>query len=156
MDDKLLSVCELTAEQKKAFKKLEKAYKECEKAGIYFANNYGNLMAFNNQADIDAYLKLRIVVVALNEGWKPKFTTDEYRYYPYFYLYTKEEVEDMDEEKRAGDDSSDTGVYCDLSSASLSARLTLKSKELAEYCGKQFQSIWADYVFWAKIEYNKL
>lgn len=48
MDDKLLSVCELTAEQKKAFKKLEKAYKECEKTGIYFANNYGNLMAFDS------------------------------------------------------------------------------------------------------------
>lgn len=48
MDDKLLSVCELTAEQKKAFKKLEKAYKECEKAGIYFANNYGSLMAFDS------------------------------------------------------------------------------------------------------------
>lgn len=47
MDDKLYPICELTAEQKKAFNKLKKAYKECEKAGIYFANNYGQLMAFD-------------------------------------------------------------------------------------------------------------
>lgn len=47
MDYKLYPVCELTAEQKKAFNKLKKAYKECEKAGIFFANNYGYLMAFD-------------------------------------------------------------------------------------------------------------
>lgn len=48
MDAKLYPVCELTAEQKKAFNKLKKAYKECEKVGIYFVNNYGNLMAFDS------------------------------------------------------------------------------------------------------------
>lgn len=117
------------------------------------------------EPDIIAYMKLRIVVAALNEGWKPKFTTDEYRYYPYFYLYTKEEVEEMDEERRKelwlwGGSSSD-GANCGLScaysarvwaysSAAFSPRLALKSKELAEYCGKQFQSIWADYVYWCE------
>lgn len=49
MDYNLYSVCELTDEQKKAFKKLKKAYKECEKAGIYFANCYGCLMAFDKK-----------------------------------------------------------------------------------------------------------
>ena len=118
-----------------------------------------------NQVDIDAYLKLRIIVAALNEGWKPKFTKDEYRYYPYFYLYTKEEIEDMDEEKRKElwlwGGSSSYGAGCGLSgafssvgwavsSANISARLALKSKELAVYCGKQFQSIWADYMYWGE------
>lgn len=117
------------------------------------------------EPDIIAYMKLRIVVAALNEGWKPKFTTDEYRYYPYFYLYTKEEVEEMDEEKRKElwlwGGSSYYGASCGLSDANssivwaysyatFSARLALKSKELAEYCGKQFQSIWADYVYWGE------
>lgn len=49
MDTNLYPVCELTAEQKKAFNKLKKAYKECEKAGIYFANCYGDLMAFDKR-----------------------------------------------------------------------------------------------------------
>lgn len=43
--------------------------------------------------ELIAYLKLRIIVAALNEGWEPKFTKDEYRYFPWFYFYTKEEYE---------------------------------------------------------------
>lgn len=49
MDANLYPICELTIEQKKAFNKLKKAYKECEKAGIYFANCYGELMAFDSK-----------------------------------------------------------------------------------------------------------
>lgn len=49
MDSNLYSVCELSAEQKKAFNKLKKAYMECEKVGILFANCYGELMAFNKE-----------------------------------------------------------------------------------------------------------
>lgn len=49
--------------------------------------------------DLIAYLKLRIIVAALNEGWEPKFETGEYRYFPWF--YTKEEYDKLDDEKRA-------------------------------------------------------
>ena len=37
----------LTDNQVKAFNKLKAAYKACEKAGIYFANVYGNLQAYD-------------------------------------------------------------------------------------------------------------
>lgn len=40
--------------------------------------------------EVIAYLKLRIISAALNEGWEPKFTDDEYRWYPWFNLCTKE------------------------------------------------------------------
>lgn len=33
--------------------------------------------------DIEAYLKLRIIVAALNEGWTPKLKEDEILYYPW-------------------------------------------------------------------------
>ncbi len=115
----------------------------------------------NGQADIEAYLKLRIICAALNEGWSPKFTKDEYRYYPWFYLYTKDEIEKMDEKKRNqlvlwGGNAAD-GAACGLASApsdygwsssdaSIGSRLCLKSKELSVYCGKQFINIWADFV----------
>ncbi len=49
MDDGLYSVCELTYEQKRAFNRLKRAYKACKDAGIFFANNYGNLMAFDSK-----------------------------------------------------------------------------------------------------------
>ena len=51
--------------------------------------------------DVLAYLKLRVISKALNEGWYPKFTEDERRYYPWFYIITKEEYDNLSaEEKR--------------------------------------------------------
>lgn len=55
----------------------------------------------NLEPDILAYLKLRIITKALNEGWEPKFILCEYRWAPYFLLYTKEEIEKIDAEKKA-------------------------------------------------------
>lgn len=51
--------------------------------------------------DVIAYLKLRIICAALNEGWEPKFTTDEYRWFPWFELFTQQELDDMSEEQRS-------------------------------------------------------
>lgn len=112
--------------------------------------------------DLVAYLKLRIIVAALNEGWEPQFTTSEYRYYPYFFLYTKKEVDEMTEDQKKElwlfGGYSHSGAHCGIayayssyvctnSHAYVSARLALKSKELAIYCGKQFIDIWAEYVY---------
>lgn len=33
----------------KSFQQIEEAYKACKDAGIFFANNYGNLMAFDSK-----------------------------------------------------------------------------------------------------------
>lgn len=54
----------------------------------------------NLSPDLLAYFKLRIIVAALNEGWEPQFTEDEYRWYPWFYLYTKEEYEELNEKDK--------------------------------------------------------
>ena len=114
----------------------------------------------NDVSDVFAYLKLRVIAKALNEGWEPKFTTDEYRWYPWLYLYTQKEIDKMDKEKKKlwlfGGASGD-GAYCGLaaadscyawsvSSAYLSARLAVKSEALAKYFGQQFIDIWSDYV----------
>ena len=117
-----------------------------------------------NQSDVSdvvAYLKLRVIAEALNEGWKPKFTTDEYRHYPWFYIYTQEEIDNMDEEKKKSlwlcGGYSNYGASCGLafassnlawsiSAANVSARLAVKSEELAKYFGQQFIEIWSDYV----------
>jgi hypothetical protein len=40
---------ELTPEQEKAFARLEKAYKECKKVGIFFYNVYGRLSAVDGK-----------------------------------------------------------------------------------------------------------
>lgn len=116
------------------------------------------------EPDILAYFKLRIITKALNEGWEPKFIPGEYRWAPYFLLYTKEEIEKMNAETRArvvfrsghGANASG-GVSCASASdgsayvsAGIGSRLAFKSEELAEYAGKQFTEIYADFIFKAE------
>ena len=110
--------------------------------------------------DVIAYLKLRIIVAALNEGWEPQFMPGEYRWCPYYVLYTKDEIEEMDETARArvvcrsvSNASASGGVsyaYSNYDAASVYAgigsRLAFKSEELAEYAGKQFVEIFSDFI----------
>lgn len=142
-----------------AFSDLNRRAQEGDKV----ANDLITDLQFNSPRtpDLLAYIQLRIIAYALNEGWEPQFTTDEYRWYPYYILYTKEEIDAMSEEKkkelwRFGGVAS-SGALCGLAyshsnyawsvaSSNFSARLALKSKELAVYMGKQFAEIFKDYV----------
>lgn len=111
--------------------------------------------------DFIAYLKLRIIVAAINEGWEPKFEKGEYRYFPWFYLYTKEQYDELDDEEKGrcvlrsgyNSHSSYGFVFCNASYdasysyASFGSRLTFRSRELAAYAGRQFIEEWADFMF---------
>lgn len=111
--------------------------------------------------DFIAYLKLRIIVAALNEGWEPKFDKSEYRYYPWFYLYNKEEYDKLDDEEkgrcvlRSGYSSYSSfgfvccNAYCDASFSNTynGSRLAFRTRELAAYAGRQFTEEWADFMF---------
>ena len=94
--------------------------------------------------DLLAYLKLRIITSALNEGWKPKFEEEnELRCYPWFNLKTSSVI------SRVGYGAMRMRIY-DLHSYSYSyaysgSRLVFKSKELAEYAGKQFVEIYENW-----------
>ena len=107
-----------------------------------------------------AYLKLRIICAALNEGWEPQFTENEWRYYPYFWLYTQDEIDDMDDDEKqncrlrpTGDFRTKYAYFAFANSshapsntdADFGSRLCLKSDKLAVYCGKQFIDLWADF-----------
>lgn len=119
----------------------------------YWGVVYNNIVITKN---LIAYLKLRIICEALNEGWKPKFDGEEYRHYPLFWIYTKEEYDELDEDEkkncrvvgRSYDNAyADMRVQASLSGAFCSSRLVFKTRELAEYCEKQFTDIWEDYLF---------
>lgn len=111
--------------------------------------------------DLLAYLKLRIITEALNEGWKPQFTEGERRWYAWYELLTKEEMDAMSdkekEERRVvgrayNYANAGGGLVCAYASYVSSgayggSRLAFKSEELAEYAGKQFAEIYADYCF---------
>lgn len=124
--------------------------------------SYEALCSVDTDSNLETYAKLRIICAALNEGWKPQFTKDEYRYYPWFYIYTQEEIEKMDEDEKkelclwGGHASygSQCGLGCSYSISAFSysytvfgARLALKNREMAIYCGRQFIELWADFCF---------
>ena len=120
--------------------------------------------------DIVAYLKLRVVVAALNDGWKPEFTDYERRWSPWYRLYTKEEIDNLSEEDKEqvllwGGFASG-GSLCGLayavsinawscSDACVGSRLALKSEELADYAGKQFIELFAPFCFRPKPAENE-
>ena len=120
-------------------------------------------ISYANCADISAYLKLRIICAALNEGWKPTFSDGECRYYPWFYIYNQNEYEKLnkDEKKKCrivGRQSYDVYAlgFVVFSSVNIStsysysyhgSQIIFKTRELAEYCEKQFIDIWSDYLF---------
>lgn len=112
-------------------------------------------------ADIMAYAALRVIVEALNEGWKPQFTKGEWRWYAWYDLVSPEQIEDMSEEEKCrvvGRASYSAYAYGGLvysgaivvstsSYASYGSRLAFKNEELAEYAAKQFGEIFADFCF---------
>lgn len=120
---------------------------------------------FTNSEDKDiiAYLKLRVIVAALNDGWKPQFVPGERRWYPWYELISKDEYDAMsDDEKQERRCVGRSYDYADaygglvfssadyassFSSASYGSRLAFKTEELAEYAGKQFAELFADLCF---------
>ncbi len=115
--------------------------------------------------DIVAYLKLRIVVAAINglkadtlNEW-PRYTADELRYWLKFEILDKEEVAELTPEEkrrvvgRAVNDTSESDSYVRArayygtaySFTYYGGRLFFKSREAARYCGRQFAELWADF-----------
>lgn len=54
-----------------------------------------------NDYDLVAYLQLRIITAALNEGWEPQFTKGERRWYFWYDLITKEQYDKLSAEDRS-------------------------------------------------------
>lgn len=112
--------------------------------------------------DSIAYLKLRIITAALNEGWEPQFTENECRYYPVFEFFTKNELNKMSDDKKGHAaiisssyyNSSEGGyIACayagsvsSFSFVNVGSRLNFKTRELAEYAGRQFVELYADFI----------
>lgn len=120
---------------------------------------------FTNSEDKDiiAYLKLRVIVAALNDGWKPQFVPGELRWYPWYELISKDEYDAMSEDEKqerrcVGRSYNYADAYGGLvfsvalyassySAAYGGSRLAFKSEALAEYAGKQFAELFANFCF---------
>ena len=152
----------LIDEPEKDVRKRIKTFEDaCHEIGIDAEAWNRDKISLGLEPDVLAFLKLRIIVKALNEGWEPRFTEDECRYYPWFILYTGEEYNKLDEEEKSrvvyrssyyayalgGVSCAYAGSGSSVTGASVGVRLAFKTSELAAYCGRQFLDIWADFVF---------
>lgn len=85
--------------------------------------------------DVIAYMQLTHIVKAINGGeWMNYDDTDEYKYYPYF---------------NASGSALGFSCYdctCDCSGSLVGSRLVFKTREMAEYAGKQFLNIYNQYI----------
>ena len=92
----------LIDEPEKDVRKRIKTFEDaCREIGIDAEAWNRDKISLGLEPDVLAFLKLRIIVKALNEGWEPQFIEDEYRYYPWFILYTGEEYNKLDEEEKS-------------------------------------------------------
>lgn len=152
----------LIDEPEKDVRKRIKTFEDaCHEIGIDAEAWNRDKISLGLEPDVLAFLKLRIIVKALNEGWEPRFTEDECRYYPWFILYTGEEYNKLDEEEKSrvvyrsfnnayalgGVSCANASYVSSLAYANIGVRLAFKTSELAAYCGRQFLDIWADFVF---------
>lgn len=114
--------------------------------------------------NVAAYLKLRIITAALNEGWEPQFTEDEERWYPYLVLWFKGELDDKSDEWKdeknlqvpvvvgSAYNGSLVGVSALSSNDDVSysnttngSALVFRKSEIARFAGQQFTELWANY-----------
>ena len=123
-------------------------------------NLYG--VEYEVEPHIIALMKLETISRALwGKTWKPEPDADgsKWFYYPVFTLYTQQEIENMDEDKRGGLLSAyapygatagfgylNTHYRSSLANANSGFRLCQEDSEKAKYFGRQFLELWAEYL----------
>ena len=123
-------------------------------------NLYG--VEYEVEPHIIALMKLETISRALwGKNWKPEPDAEGSKqiYFPVFALYTKSEIDNMDEDERGGllsacaNSGAISGYGClgtTYRSSSADAysgfRLCQETREKALYFGKQFIELWAEYL----------
>ena len=89
--------------------------------------------------------QLETITEALNEGWKPNWAdTDEYKYYPYFYIEVSEvQTEDDTYGAVAGLSYALTLNSAAAAYANVVSRLCFHDRETARYAGRTFTNLYA-------------
>lgn len=97
---------------------------------------FKNAISIMDEPDEIAYVKLKLIAKALNEGWTPDWSNGEWdKWFPWFKM----------------DASSSAGRFSFFvadnrhSISVVGSRLCFKSKDLAEYAGTQFLDIYKDF-----------
>lgn len=115
-----------------------KTYEDaCKVLGVEPINEQ-NAKAQGFRSDEIARRKLETIAAALNEGWKPDWNnTDQYKYYPYFYIQENAKGKGSAGLSYAGTGNAATSAY-----ASIGSRLCFYASRLARYASNQFTDLY--------------
>lgn len=115
-----------------------KTYEDaCKVLGVEPINEQ-NAKAQGFRSDEIARRKLETIAAALNEGWKPDWNnTDQYKYYPYFYIQ-----ENAKGKGSAGLSCAYTSYAASYTTAHFGSRLCFYALRLARYAGNQFTDLY--------------
>lgn len=115
-----------------------KTYEDaCKVLGVEPINEQ-NAKAQGFRSDEIARRKLETIAAALNEGWKPDWNnTDQYKYYPYFYIQ-----ENAKGKGSAGLSYAPTHLAAAFTDASIGSRLCFYASRLARYASNQFTDLY--------------
>lgn len=115
-----------------------KTYEDaCKVLGVEPINEQ-NAKAQGFRSDEIARRKLETIAAALNEGWKPDWNnTDQYKYYPYFYIQ-----ENAKGKGSAGLSFATTFNAATHSFAYIGSRLCFYASRLARYASNQFTDLY--------------
>lgn len=113
-----------------------------------------------------AGLQLEIIIEALNEGWKYTPLCGKVAWWPFHFIYSKQEIENMSEDLRKRRIQMYFDNYDDLqpeeaaglgfaisdnawsnSDSNIGSRLALKSEDLAVYVGRMFPELYYDWLW---------
>lgn len=113
-----------------------------------------------------AGLQLEIIIEAINEGWKYTPLCGEIAWWPWHFVYSKHEIENMSEDLRKKNIQMYVDNYDNLlpdefaglgsaysygawsnSYSDFGSRLALKSEDLAVYVGRMFPELYYDWLW---------
>lgn len=114
-----------------------KSYEEaCERVGVEPLTEE-RIKALELRPDEVARKKLEVITAALNEGWSPDWNnTDEYKYYPYFY------IEPRKHGASAGLSSANAVHAASYTPAYIGSRLCFHEPDAARYAGRTFTELY--------------
>ena len=131
----------VTAAEPKDITKRVKSYADaCAVLGIEPMNEEV-LVKLGFTGEEIARRKVGTIAEALNEGWLPNWNdTDEYKYYPYFY------IEPNTIGAAAGLSCAITTYALSYTNATVGSRLCFKTSALARYAGETFTELYTHFL----------
>lgn len=137
----------------------------CEVLGIAVPEGLPEILQPQNAGIVPPHIvamtKLEMITAALNQGWTWIPDGETKGWWPWFWFFTQEEIDKMDDEEKkyrcivpAGEFSKFAGLGCansidawSRSDASFGSRLAYRNAELAKHSGRQFIELWRQWLF---------